>query len=395
MLTTSFPRFRGDAAGHFVLELAAEIAKEHDVTVVAPFAENAPGKEKIRNVNVHRFHYFFPRRFERLAYGEGIIDNIRRAWWSRVLIPFFSVSFLLRSIVIGARCDVIHAHWGFSGLIAVVGKIFHRKPVVVTLRGSDVNIPVGGGVLSKLLLKLVVKGCDYVTTVSDDLAEKIKERCGTRVKARIVPNGVAADLFHPLDLNAARGMLRLEPSRPVILYVGRLTKTKGVDVLLDALPLIVSASPESLFVFLGEGNLVKTIADQCEKQGIQGNVVLAGSKPHEEIPTWLNAANVVVLPSLSEGRPNVVIESMACGRPIVATRVGGIPELITDGENGFLVPPGDASALTRAVVAVLAMDDQGAELGRRGYEVVKSRGLDWRRSAERMIEVYEQVMKDS
>jgi glycosyltransferase involved in cell wall biosynthesis len=161
---------------------------------------------------------------------------------------------------------------------------------------------------------------------------------------------------------------------------------------LDVLPRIVERYDEVLFVFVGNGNLFDKIATFADEPKRRKNILLTGEKPREELPMWLNAADLLVIPSLSEGRPNIVLEAMACGIPIVGTRVGGIPELISNGDNGILVPPNDAQALTNAVLAVLEMTDSRETLGRKSRELVESLKLDWASSAERMTEIYQKVL---
>ena len=126
--------------------------------------------------------------------------------------------------------------------------------------------------------------------------------------------------------------------------------------------------------------------------GIEQNIQFVRRKPHREMALWLNTADLMVLPSLSEGRPNIILEAMACGIPVVATRVGGIPELIREGENGFLVPPNDAEALGKAILTVLKMKTPRDVLGKRGREILESAGLDWETSAAKMTEIYRTVL---
>ena len=392
MLTTSFPRYPGDAAGQFVSRLADELSKKYEVTVIAPGSQELPDFEVVRNVRVCRFSYFFPHRFEKLAYGDGIIENVRANFFCRFLIPSFSLSFLLKSIILARRCDLIHAHWAFSGLIALLGKRIHRKPIVLTLRGSDVNFNFAGTGNSKTFLRWVLQGCDHVATVSRDLSEKIVRDFAIAQKVTVVPNGVDLECFRPRDKSGTRRILGLSDQVPVILYAGRITESKGVGYLAAAMPAVVKECEDVVFVLLGEGNLRLKISKFGEEMGIRQHILFAGYRPHDELPMWLNAADLLVLPSLSEGRPNIILEAMACGIPIVATRVGGIPELIRDGENGILVPPNDVEALTKAILAVLKMDDRRETFGKRARETLESLKVDWESSAEKMAGVYEKVL---
>lgn len=392
MLTTSFPRYEGDPAGHFVFELAEVLSKTHDIATIAPGMQGVASYETAGELRIFRFHYFFPFKYERLAYGDGIINNLAKGPLYKTLIPFFAIAFLAKSIRVGWRCDLIHAHWVFSGLIAVLGKMVHKKPIVLTVRGSDINVPFGGKRVSELVLRWVLKRCDYITTISNDLLKKITDQFGIDKKITVVPNGISLESFFPADRSEARKTLRLSDEIPIILYAGRITESKGVHSLVAAMPMVLKECKGAVFVFLGDGNLVEEIAKFCGRMGIEQNVLLLGSKPHGEIPIWLNAADLLVLPSLSEGRPNIVLEAMACGIPVVATRVGGIPELIREGENGFLVPPNDPKALGKAILTVLEMKTPRDVLGRKGREMLESLGLDWKTTAEKMTKIYKIVL---
>jgi len=392
MLTTSFPRYEGDPAGHFVCELATELSKKHEIMVVAPGMEGLNSYESVGKLKVFRFHYFFPYKYEKVAYGNGIIKNLEKKSSYKALLPLFALSFLLKSIKVGSQCDLIHAHWAFSGLIALWGKKIHKKPVILSVRGSDINARFAGGKTSKLALQWVLRRCDYITTVSDNLLRKVTERFGIDQKIAVIPNGVSLESFYPIDRSEVRGKLGLPDDIPIVLYAGRIIESKGIESLVEAIPTVLKEYKETLFIFLGEGNLVEKTFDLCKEMGVERNILFTGRKPHSEMALWLNTADLIVLPSLSEGRPNIILEAMACGIPVVATRVGGIPELVREGDNGFLVPPNDASALGRAILTVLKMETQKDVLGERGRAILESAGLSWETSAEKMTEIYRMVL---
>jgi len=343
MLTTSFPRHQGDRAGRFVFDLAKELSRQHHIAIVAPGAEGLHSHETIGRLEVFRFHYCYPHEYEKIAYGRGILNNLDQRPRYRALIPIFALAFLMKSIKVGKQSDLIHAHWVFSGLIGLLGRRIHKKPVVLTVRGSDINVQYAGARTSRPAFRWVLQRSDYITTVSNDLLKMITDEFGVVRRIACVPNGVSLETFSPMDRFEARRMLGLPRKIPIILYAGRIIESKGIRCLVEVIPTVLKAYEDALFVFLGEGNLVERLVRTCKDMGIEQSVLFSHERPHAEMPFWLNAADLVVLPSLSEGRPNTVIEGMACATPIVATRVGGIPELVKDGENGYLVPPNDQS----------------------------------------------------
>jgi glycosyltransferase involved in cell wall biosynthesis len=377
-----------------VFDLARELSKTHEVNVIAPGAKGLKVYETIGSLKIFRFHYFFPHEYEKLAYGDGILNNLGAKRKYRALVPPFTLSFLIKSIRIGSRCDLIHAQWVFSGLIGLLGKRVHGRPVILTVRGSDINVEYGEAKSLEWVVPWVMRGCDYITAVSKDLSRTVIERFGVADKITFVPNGVSLEVFSPMDRSEARQALELPLRVPIVLYAGRILASKGIECLVRAIPDVLKSYQEARFFFLGEGEFGQRLVELCREMGITQNVRFIGKKPHEELPLWLNAADLMVLPSFSEGRPNTILEAMACAKPVVASRVGGIPELVHDGDNGFLVNPNDPDALSRAILMVLNMGSRRDLVGKRGREILESLALDWRASAQRMTEVYRRVLKE-
>jgi glycosyltransferase involved in cell wall biosynthesis len=176
-------------------------------------------------------------------------------------------------------------------------------------------------------------------------------------------NGVDAELFQPRDRAAARATLGLG-SGPLALYVGNLKEVKGVMDLAEAWPLVLRALPGATLAVVGDGPLKETFVASVASMGAR--VHLAGGQPLDQIPIWMAAADVIVLPSRNEGTPNVVLEAFASGRRVVASRVGGVPDLITRPELGALAAPRDPAAFAAAVVPALQARYDAAEVARLG-----------------------------
>ncbi|MFX0210219.1 MAG: glycosyltransferase, partial [Candidatus Hodarchaeota archaeon] len=279
MLTTSFPRYHGDGTGHFIFDLADELSKQHDMTIIAPGMDGLNSYETIGKLKIFRFHYFFPHKYEKIAYGDGIINNLNKKPLYKALLPLFALSFLLKSIKVGSQCDLIHAHWAFSGLIALWGKKIHKKPVILTVRGSDINARFAGERTSKFVLHWVLRRCDYITTVSDNLLKKINQRFGIDKEITVVPNGVSLESFSPIDRSEARKTLSLPDNIPIVLYAGRMIESKGIESLVEAIPTVLKEYRETLFIFLGEGSLLEKISRQCKEMDVERNILFTGRKP--------------------------------------------------------------------------------------------------------------------
>ena len=182
-------------------------------------------------------------------------------------------------------------------------------------------------------------------------------------------NGVDADLFHPRDRASARADLgHAGDTRRWMLYVGRLEQAKGVLDLLEAFSLLARRRNDIRLVLVGDGSARGALA-RAAADDLGDRVLVAGPRPHDEVPRWMAACDALVLPSWAEGTPNVILEALACGRRVVATRVGGAPDLVTGPELGELVPPRQpallAEALGRAADNPYSPDDV-ARIGARG-----------------------------
>jgi len=388
MLTTGFPRFKGDLFGHFIMALARELKSQGvEVVVVAPHAPGVPRREELEGIAVRRFGYLWPSSWQRLAYGGGIPTNLRKSWLARAQVPLFLAGFWWAARRACQGCQVVHCHWTISGLIARLATWGQPRPLVLSVRGSDIHL-MGTGVLGQLNRR-VYRWMDRVIAVSEDIAGKLERAGVDRGKIQVVYNGVD-QRFQPGDQAAARGQLGLPLSRFIVLFVGLLVPVKGLDVLLEALALI--RAPHLLGVLVGEGPLKAELKLKAQRLGLGEQVVFAGGQPTAQIPAWLQAADVLVLPSRSEGRPNVVLEAQACGVPVVATRVGGTPELVQDGENGVLVESGDARDLARGLRAVMADEGYRRALAQRALARFQASGLTWEASARQVRDLYQQVL---
>ncbi len=396
MLTTSFPRFRGDYAGVFIYELARELVRQGiGVRVVAPGDPLSVGREMVDGVEVARFQYMFPKRLQRLAYEHGgITVALKKDWVARFELPFFLVSFVHSAMKWVRGCDLIHAHWAGSGLVGLLPGRILRKPVLLSVRGTDVKL-IDDSDIWKLMFDFILQRVDSVTTVSEEHGRRITERGVDGGEVFLVPNGIDADRFRNADRLEAREELGLPLDSKIVLFVGNLIEVKGVDYLTDAIPAIRETVEDALFVMLGEGELRAALRRKIVEYGVSDWVRMVGIRPASEIPLWMNSADVLVLPSLSEGRPNVVLEAMACEVPVVATAVGGIPELVKDGEVGFLIPPKSPESIANKVVLLLKDEKLRERLGRNGRKYIMEEGLTWESCARKFSEIYHSLIERS
>lgn len=225
-----------------------------------------------------------------------------------------------------------------------------RVPFVVTAIGTDLNVipPFCDG-----LTRRVLREADFSITVSGDLL-RTAHRLGAPVeRSGAVLNGCDTTIFHPRDRAQAREALGIPSDAEAVVYVGRLDMAKGLGELISAVASLKEQRPRLRVWIVGDGPARQELADAIGAKNVSEQVTLIPSRPTGEVAQWMAASDLVTLPSYREGCPNVVIEALASGRPVVATEVGGIPELM-DHRSGRLVPARDAQALAQALDEVLS-----------------------------------------
>lgn len=388
MLTTGFPRFQGDLFGVFVMELARELSGDDvSVEVLAPHEAGLPMDERFDRVEVRRFRYFWPSTWQVVAYGGGIPTNLRGSWAARLQVPFFLLGFCWGALRRVRHGDIVHCHWTISGLVAYLAtRLWRGRPLVLSVRGSDIHLVERG--LVAQLHRRIYACMDVVVAVSEDIADKLEAHGVSRAKIRVVPNGVDRR-FHPGDRAALRRRLDLPAAEFIVVFVGLLVPVKGLDVLIEALARLGGEKP--LCVLVGDGPLRLDLQRQAERLGIGDRLRLVGRQSSQDIPDWMVAADMLVLPSRSEGRPNVVLEAQACGIPVVATAVGGTPELVRNGVTGLLVDVDDAEGLALAIDRVRSDGAMRDHIVRAGRE--QAQQLTWAASAGQMAAIYRELLE--
>ncbi|SEL09233.1 Glycosyltransferase involved in cell wall bisynthesis [Pseudoxanthomonas sp. GM95] len=249
------------------------------------------------------------------------------------------------------RPDVVLSYWLYPdayGAMLAAGRA--GVPLVAGARGSDIRVR---DAISRHLTRRVVRNARRLLVVSEDLGRLAVKRYGAEAeRVKVIANGCDAATFHLSDKAAAREALGVAPDAELVLYVGRLVPEKGLRELLTAMRGLTATRPRLQLVLVGGGPM------QTELDGLSagaGNVRFTGPLGPEAVAKWMVAASVVTLPSYSEGHPNVLVEAMACGRPVVATDVGGIPEVV-DAASGVLIQARDSADLARGLEFALQRD---------------------------------------
>lgn len=312
-------------------------------------------------ITVDHPRYYFPPRIGRSWYG-----------------PFYlaSVKATFRRVVREFQPNLVFTPWAYPDGWAAV-RLGHRAGLKVVLQvlGSDILLLDRFPARRRRTIE-AVQSADGIIAVSRDLAETLVHMGVKPEKIRTIYDGVDRNVFQPGDKVQERAILNLSGEYRIILFVGNLVPVKAVDVLIRASTQLMQEDNTIRLVIVGQGPLRAELERLARELGIADRVQFAGSLPHAEMPRWFRAADVFVLPSHSEGVPNVLLEASACGVPWVASRVGGIPEIAHLGISR-LVTPDAPSELARAIHETLRSPRRELPQGPRSREEAVAELHSW------------------
>lgn len=361
---STFPRWEGDTEPRFVLDLCKAMNEFFDVTVLAPACPNAKEQEVLEGVNVIRYHYFPIHRWETLCYPGAIIPRIKEKKIRGILVPFLFIGLWKKLLFELPKYDFVHANWIIPQ--GIIQSMF-SKPYIVTGHGGDVmELNVG---IFKALKRRCLNKAKYVTVVSEKAKKTLNLIYGTE-HIKVQSMGCDIDKFNPQK--------RIEnyfnqKDKKVILFVGRFVEIKGITYLIDAMKKI-----DALLVIVGKGpdeEKIKKQAEECKEK-----VLFMGPQDHSILPIIYASSDIFIIPSITlsggvtEGAPTVITEAMASGLPVIGTNTGGIPELISDGENGMIIKEKNSEDIVEKVNFLMNNPEilQKMALNARKMEVQKS-----------------------
>jgi glycosyltransferase involved in cell wall biosynthesis len=394
MVTTSYPRFPGDGVGSFIEPIAKGLAaRGHEIHVVAPWhpALTRPAVED--GVHFHFFRYAPAPSLNIFGYAEGLRadTHVRAAAWTVAPLALAAGWFKAWRVAKKKRATVMHGHWVVpGGLMAAAAA--RRLPLVISLHGSDVFVAERHA-LARAAARRAFGRASCVTAPSDDLSRRAQALGADPERLETVPYGVDANRFAPSPTIAAEVRRELSiGDGPVILTAGRLVRKKGFEYLIEAARVLAATRPDVRVLIAGEGDLRNELAAQAASAA-PARVTLLGNQSQDQIARLIAAADLVAVPSVRDaagnvdGLPNFALEALASGTPVVASRVGGLPQTIDDGVTGLLVPERDPSALARAIETIIEHPDWARSLGRQARLTV-IRDFGWARVAERFESAY-------
>lgn len=376
IITSSFPRWKGDSTQPVAFGLAKSMVnKGHSVSVLAPHHQGAKMREEMDGVEVIRHPYFYPFRAEKLCYGPGIPANLKSKPWLVLLLPFLVLSQILftAKFLASRKVDSVYAFWlipqGFTGALL---KPFFKFRLVNSAIDSDVlqlNDP-----FSLIFKRIALEGSDSVIAVSPMMQDEVAARFPPqKKKIRVIPFGIDADSFKPISRRKGK----------TVLFVGRLVEWKGARTLIRAIPLVLKKEPSAKFRVAGTGPLEGELRALAKKLGVEESVEFMGAVPHERLVTLMSESALLAHPANERGGRETlgmaVLEAMACGLPVIASRTGGLPFVLDEGRAGILVKPESEKELAGAIIKVLSDAPLREALGRKARQ--RAERFSWGRLA--------------
>lgn len=398
VLSSTFPRWKGDTTPSFVYELSSRLAgKGRKIIVLAPHAYGSANAEKLGGMEIRRFQYFIPAKLQKVAYGAGIIPNVRGSFLAKFQVPFFLISeyFAAMPLVRKHNPDIVHAHWMIpQGLIGVILKKAYKSPLIVTVHGSDL-FPLKN-FLFKKMQKIILKNCDICTVNSEATKNEIAERFPEFInKLIIIPMGVDTKIFS--ENSRIKNKFRHYKNKKIVLFVGRLNEQKGIGYLIKALSIVKTKFSNALLLIIGEGEYRRELENLVSSLKLKRHVEFLGAIEHKKIADYYNLADVFVLPSVTsrmgtEGLGLVLLEAMACGTCVVATSSGGIRFIVKDNENGLLVKERNEIDMADKIIKVLSDKKLRDRLAKNGRIYAKEK-YDWKNIAKEFDKIYRKLSK--
>lgn len=374
---STFPRWKGDTEPRFILDLSKALQKYFDVTVLVPSAPGAKEHEDLEGIEVVRYHYFPIHKWETLCYPGAIVPRIKEKKIRVFLVPFLFLGLYIKLFKILPQYDIVHAHWLIpQGIV----QSFFKKPYIVTGHGGDV-MSLNKGIF-KYLKRRCLNNAKKITVVSDALQKQVTKLC---------PNTESSVISMGCDITKFGRRFRQENyfsqgNEKIILFVGRLVEVKGVSYLIEAMKNI-----DAKLIIVGDGPLKESLQRQAES--IKNKVEFLGAKSHTELARIYASSDIFVAPSVTtkdgskEGLGLVLLEAMASGLPVVGSESGGIPEIIQDGYNGFLVEEKSVEQLTKKIRCLIDSEELCVKLAENGLKTAKER--DYRTIAKKYKDVLE------
>lgn len=393
-MASTFPRWKDDVEPPFVYELCRRLSQNGlQIDVLAPHAADCKTYENLDGLNIYRYRYSFSAA-EKVAYQGGILNNIKKNPLLYFIVPFFLMGQFIKAyqLLNKNKYAVIHAHWIIpQGLIAALLLAFTRSNVhlICTSHGGDLFAL--NTVFFRWLKTWTIRRVDLLTVVSNYMRTYCHTQLVPDANVQVCSMGVdLSDKFTPTGVGQDR--------RNRIIFVGRLVEKKGLKYLLQALHIVAARNDSVQLDIVGDGPLRNEMTLLVNELQLQHRVNFHGAVGNEALPSYYRRSAIAVIPSVidrnqdQEGLGLVTIEAMGCECAVIASSLEALKDIITDGENGMLVPPADPRALAGRLSQLLDDDGLLQGIAKAGRKSVLAK-FDWQLIADKYMQLIESIDK--
>lgn len=363
ILVSGFPPRQLAGTEIATYNIAKHLAKlGHEVHIITSLDEGLPKESAAEGFYIHR------------------VRVIRKT-----ILGFASFFINVFLVIRKVNPDLVHAQSIALAAYALMIKVMLKKPYVVYGRGSDIYL---SSRFYSLLSRLTLMNAGAVIAQTNNMKGAMQEICERDIF--VIPNGVNMDRFSRLSREESRSKLNIKGSDIILLFVGGLRSIKGVRYLVESMSIIKQESGNVRLLIIGDGKERQDLEKLATKLNLNECIHFVRQVPNEVIPEYMISSDLFILPSLSEGFPVTVLEAMAAGLPIVITRVGGMPEIVREGENGFLVEPKNPGHIAEKVRLLLEDNELRWRISENNRK--KAEQYSWERIARNIQEVYTEVV---
>jgi glycosyltransferase involved in cell wall biosynthesis len=396
MVTTSYPRFPGDSVGTFMEPIARSVAaRGHEVHLVAPWHPLVARSGEEQGVHFHFYRYAPHRSLNVFGYAAAMRADVSVRGAAYIAAPLALAAGwrAARAVARRHRATIMHGHWVIPGGVTAAAAA-PALPLVVSVHGSDVYLAETIAP-ARAAARFAFRRAGFVTACSDDLGRRAVALGADPARLETVPYGVDVSRFRPDPAirAARRGELAVGDGVSLVFAAGRLVRKKGFEYLIDAMVRL----PNAVLGVAGDGSLDGELRERARRTGVTDRVRFLGNQPQDRVAEYFAAADVVCVPSVRDdsgnvdGLPNVVLEALASGTPLVTTGAGGIGAIVEDGRTALVVPERDPNAIASAVTRILADLPAARRMGGAARGLVEA-DFGWDRVAERFDAAYARAL---
>jgi glycosyltransferase involved in cell wall biosynthesis len=396
-ISTAFPRSREDRINPWLFETVKRLKEENCEIIVFTSSYKGIKQKNLDGIKIYRFRYL-PKKIEILTHDVAVPERIKMGLkYKLMVLPYIIFGFLnSKWFSLKEKFDIIHVHWPFPHIIfGIVMKIIKRKPLICTFHGGEIvfleNLP---NIFKKIFIYFL-KFSDFFTVNSSFTKDKLLKisKGILKEKIQIIPFGTTVEDFFNGNF------LKKEDKKIRILFAGRLIERKGVHILLRAFKKVVECFENVELIIAGDGPWRKKLEDLTFELGIKEKVIFKGHLNKNELEEEYKKADIFVLPSIHDEKGDtetlgvVLIEAMEFNVPVIATNVGGIPDIVKDGYNGILVPEKDINALSDAIIKLMKDKKLRENLSRNAKTYIKEK-FSWDKIIKDLKEIYLNLAKN-